>query len=74
MSFSGMSYFESPSNIADFTNPILYAAHLALSTIILEKSTQEYGTLDTINSYIEFLLIVVSSVKFLNLMKSFSDY
>ena len=66
-----MSYFESPLNIADFTNPLLYAAHLAIGTIILEKDTQEYGTLDIINSYIEFLLIIVSSVKFLNLMKSF---
>ena len=38
MSFSGMSYFESPSNIADFINPLLYFAHLAIGTIILEDN------------------------------------
>jgi len=37
-SFSGISYFESPSNIADFTNPLLYGAHLGIGTIILEKN------------------------------------
>lgn len=70
-SFSGMSYFLSPLNVADFTNPLLYGAHLVIGTFILEKDLQQYDTLDIINSYIEFFLIVVSSVKFLNLMKSF---
>ena len=55
-------------------NPFIYLAHVILCSISLERNSRVLDVIDCINSYIEVALIIASSVKFLNLAKSFNDY